>query len=77
MNFQLQNYLRIFVILTYFDFKRLFIFFFLTKIRIIYEKPCIKFTTFLGTQHFFYRHLNKKILRKIENFSCLKVTINI
>ncbi|KAE9545690.1 hypothetical protein AGLY_001233 [Aphis glycines] len=32
------------------------------------KESCIQFSSFFGHQKFFYRHLKKKILRKIENF---------
>ena len=71
MIFKLQNYLQIITILTYFvkcltinAYKTkllLTIFnFFLTTIRTTHKEPCIKFSSFFGNPHFFYRHFKNK-----------------
>ena len=75
MIFQLQYYLQIFAILTYFvkiwninaHKKKLWLTifnFFLTTIRTNPKERCIKFSSFFGNPNFFYRRFKKKFSKK-------------
>ena len=74
MIFQLQNYLQIFAILTYFIKiwtinaykKKLWL---TITITTTHKKPCITFSSVFGHPKFFYRYF-----KKIENFYGLWIT---